>query len=364
MQPTLHREESQPVFILFLVVLSLIALGQMVEPFVGIILMALLIYVLCRPLYLRLIRWLPKNSPTFHAALITGMIFLFILTPLLVLSWTALGQAREIGPAIRKWNHTLHALQDGQLTAQMGWFKPIRGKIAEFLGMSSWDVQTWLIENLRPWIEQMDSFFVRLASNALSAFVGLFFFLLIIFYLFRDGQTYYSRLRVLLPLEMEYQDRLFQRIHYSLQVIIRGWFLSALIQGGVATVGYMIANLPGAMLLGFITALASVIPYVGTALVWVPAGLALLVQDELGRALFLLAWGGCMVGLIDNLAAPLLMGQQIKMPLPFLLLAILGGISLFGFKGLLLGPLILFVAPTLFEIYRERFLARSERRNH
>jgi predicted PurR-regulated permease PerM len=241
----------------------------------------------------------------------------------------------------------------------LGWVRPVRSRIAELLGMTSWEVQTWMIENIRPWVERFDAFVVSAAKNTVGLFADLFFFLLVLFFLFRDGPDYYKRLKDLLPLEAEYQEKLFTRINYSLHVILRGWFLSAILQGGASMLGFTLVGLPGAALLGLFAACASIIPFAGTSLVWGPAVMILMIQGAYGKGLFLLAWGVGMVSLIDNIAAPWLMGERINMPLPFLLFAILGGVALFGFKGLILGPLIVSIAPTLLQIYKERFLSRT-----
>jgi predicted PurR-regulated permease PerM len=141
--------------------------------------------------------------------------------------------------------------------------------------------------------------------------------------------------------------------------VVRGLFLTGLLAGAVSTVGYTLMGIRAAALLGVLTGLASVVPVVGTSSIWVPVGLATMLSGHTIPGVLVLAWGTAMVLCIDNFAAPWLVGHRIHMSLLPLFFGILGGAAVFGVKGLLIGPLIMSIAPTVFELVRHRALARG-----
>src|SRR5262249_34275627 len=120
-------------------------------------------------------------------------------------------------------------------------------------------------------------------------------------------------------------------------------------------IGFLIVGTNGAFVLGFLTALATLIPAVGTALVWVPVGISYFLATAYFKAGFILAWGVLVIGLVDNLLRPFLVGAIAYMPFLLLFLGLLGGIKMFGPMGIILGPLILGLIPALLEIYRKDY---------
>jgi predicted PurR-regulated permease PerM len=128
----------------------------------------------------------------------------------------------------------------------------------------------------------------------------------------------------------------------------------------VATVGYLIIGAPAVALLGFLTAFAGLIPAIGTALVWLPMGIAYLLQQSYYKGGFILIWGTLVVGVMDNFLRPYLVGTKIDLPFLVLFFALFGGIAIWGFKGILLGPLFMGLVPVLMEEYRKRFASTLE----
>jgi predicted PurR-regulated permease PerM len=346
-------------FIVVMVLLVLAAIGRILEPFWGAIVVAFVIALLCWPLYAWLERKLPRASPSFRALIADIVVLLFLLGPIVALAVYAMEDIRHLGPVVLEWGRAFDDLQEGRMTSRVGWLRPVHSTVARITGVSGAQVQAWITQSLKPIADELAARGAEALSGIFGLLAGLLLVLFTLFFLFRDGPAYYRRLRALFPLEPDYQDRLFGRVESAIHEIFRGWFLTALVQGVAATTGFLIASVPSAVLLGMLACPASVIPTIGTGLVWGPVGVILLMNGEVGRGLFVLGWGLAMVGTIDNILAPFLIGRRVRLPLLFLLLSILGSIPLFGIKGLILGPLIFSVAPTVLEIYREKFLART-----
>ena len=139
------------------------------------------------------------------------------------------------------------------------------------------------------------------------------------------------------------------------------FFLPSLIQGVLATIGYWIIGVDGAILLGALTALMGLLPLVGTFGIWVPTAVFFILKGSLGKGIFLFAWGALViVGMTDTIIRPYLVGKKAELPLFVLFFALLGGAEVWGAKGILLGPLLAAVAPVLLKMYQQRFLRSRE----
>jgi len=178
-----------------------------------------------------------------------------------------------------------------------------------------------------------------------SATVVAFFFFL------RQGPRWLQGLREVLPLQAGLSNTLFDTVAISIKTVFRGVLLTAAAQASMATAGYVIAGAPVPVLLGFLTFIGSLLPFVGAAAVWVPTAIGLYLVDRTGSAIFLVIYGTLVVSLIDNFLRPILIGQGMRLPLLWLFLAILGGLQSFGFLGLLLGPATLALTLACVRIY-------------
>lgn len=198
----------------------------------------------------------------------------------------------------------------------------------------------WLLQQIGP-----------LFANVAQLALGVFVFLTALYYLFKDGHRLKAAVIILSPLQDDHDEAIFQKLALAINSVIKGSLVVAMAQGLLTTVGFILFGLPNAALAGSLAAIAALIPGVGTALVIVPAVLYLFFSGATIPALGLLFWGMMVVGLIDNLLGPILVGRGTRLH-PFLvLLSILGGIAFFGPIGFLLGPLVLSLLFALIGIY-------------
>ena len=171
-----------------------------------------------------------------------------------------------------------------------------------------------------------------------------------LFFLFRDSPSLYKTFNDVLPLEAKAKREIFECLDQAVVAIVRGTLLTAVAQGLVAGLTYWLLNLPLPLLLGALSAVASLVPVGGTALVWGPLAVYLLVTGAIWKGLTLLAVGIVIVGLMDNLVHPLLIGTEVHLPLILVFFASLGGLAWMGFIGLFVGPIILALTKATFHI--------------
>lgn len=193
------------------------------------------------------------------------------------------------------------------------------------------------------------------ARNALLSVVNFLLMLVALFFFFRDGEQLAARLRELIPMEREHKDAIFARLYTTLTAVVQSMVVTAVTQGVLAGIGYGIAGLSFPLFLAFLTGLASFLPLAGPALVWGAAAVYLAVTGHSGWALFLALWGAGLVSMVDNFIKPLFIGGQARLPTFPLLIAILGGLSVYGFLGVFVGPVILAILLTFLDIYREDY---------
>ncbi len=180
-------------------------------------------------------------------------------------------------------------------------------------------------------------------------------FLLAMFYFLKDGERFVAYLNSLLPMSEKYRKELFSKLSRLSYGIIYGIFGAAIAQGLMAGLGFWIVGINNAAFWGSIAALFSVIPFVGTAVVWVPVVIFLLITKHWIAALFLTAWSIILVGTTDNMVKPYLIGSSTALHPLAVLLVILGGTFAFGLKGLIFGPFILTLTLAFLHIYELEF---------
>lgn len=189
-------------------------------------------------------------------------------------------------------------------------------------------------------------------SNIASFFLSLFLIIFMLFFFLRDGAKIRSLAMELSPLSAVYDKALVEKLENAIGGVVKGSFLIALIQGTVATLGFLIFGVPQPILWGSFTVLAALVPTVGTSLAIIPAVVFLFITGHTGSAIGLIIWGGVAVGMIDNIIGPKIVGARVKLHELLVLLSVLGGIKLFGFLGFLFGPIIMSIFVALVDIYR------------
>jgi predicted PurR-regulated permease PerM len=194
------------------------------------------------------------------------------------------------------------------------------------------------------------------ARNILESVVSGGLMLLALFFFFRDGDRMSTVIRDLLPMDAEHKHEVFARVYDTLTAVVQSMVVNAVAQGVLGGFGYWaIGALPFSTFLGFLTAIASFLPPLGGAFVWVPAAIYLLVTGSVLRGVLLALWGTLVISMVDNIIRPLFIGGRARLPTFLLLFAILGGMSVYGFLGIFLAPVILAALLSFIDMYRELY---------
>ncbi|HJQ85643.1 MAG TPA: AI-2E family transporter [Candidatus Binatia bacterium] len=195
-----------------------------------------------------------------------------------------------------------------------------------------------------------------LARNVLLSVVNFILMLVALFFLFRDGEAMAAGVRELVPMEPAHKEAIASRLYTTLTAVVQSMIVTALTQGVLAGVGYaLIGGLQFSVFLAFVTGLASFLPLAGPAFVWSGVATYLALTGHVGRAIGLAVWGMAIVSTADNLIKPLFIGGRAKLPTFPLLLSILGGLQVYGFLGVFLGPVVLAILLAFVDIYREQY---------
>jgi predicted PurR-regulated permease PerM len=182
---------------------------------------------------------------------------------------------------------------------------------------------------------------------------------LILFFVFRDGPTAIENVTSLLPLSRDQTVRLLTGIRDSIVANLYGILAVGLAQGLLTGGALAILRVPSALLLGLTAAVCSLIPIVGTTLVWVPAAVYLMATGHLLKGIILILWGALVVGTVDNIIRPLVIGSKVELHPLLLLFALLGGLQAFGFIGIFIGPLVISLIAALTIMVKEELNAQS-----
>ena len=213
-------------------------------------------------------------------------------------------------------------------------------------------------------IEKILGFIMENASKFLiavpSIFLNFFVMVFVIYYLLKDGDRITSRIKGMLPLKEAHKERVLITFHDITYGVFYGNISVAVIQGILGSIGFLVLGIPSPFLWGFVMMLFALIPYFGTAIIWLPAALNLVfigyLQNDnsfIIRGVILIFYGAVIISGIDNILKPKLIGSKADIHPILVLLGVLGGLSLFGFLGLILGPIMLALLMTLVGIYEE-----------
>ncbi len=309
---------------------------RLAQPFLPALAWAVALAVVAHPVH----AWFERRfkKPGLAAGLAVALVAVAIVGPM---AWVGhqvaaeaarLSQSVQSGEAQKKWEETLQKVPQLQ------------------------PAQQWAQEQLKEGQPLQDSlgtvkgFVTGSVGVALQLLVTLFF----LFFLFRDRRKALGTVRSMVPLSEGETDEIFKRVGDTIHASIYGTLVVAAVQGALGGLMFWWLGLPAPLLWGMVMALLAVVPVLGAFVIWVPAAIFLAISGHPGKALLLTAWGTVVIGLIDNLLYPFLVGDRLRLHTAVVFVAIVGGLALFGGLGLVLGPVILALTKALVEIWRRR----------
>lgn len=331
-----------------LTILALLVL--LYSKFLAQILWAGSLAVLFYPVHARILRGVGGRD-TAAAVISTLVSLILIFVPAGFVGLAVMAEVRDLWPNVRE------ALAPEQVARAAAWLETssLRPLLRLLMREGAGDVelqgqiqtitelaQTWLTERL------------RLATLGLPAAIYQGALTLLAFFFFlRHGPGWIENLEAVLPLEQEYSRRLTRIAAQTINAVFRGVLLTAFAQAILAGFGFVMAGAPFPILLGCVTFVAALIPFVGPAAIWLPTSLGIYLDGRPGTAIGLALWGLLVVSLVDNFLRPYLIGRDTKLPLLWLFLSMLGGVKWLGVLGVIVGPAVLALAIACLRIWRE-----------
>ena len=342
----MHSHRLGLYFLIALLLSTLVLTYFIFLPFLAPLILAAVFAVVLQPLYLRIHRSMPRWPSA--AALATVLVSVVgILVPLGL-----------IGTQIGIESQQLYSqLSDRETKAQL---LTIAHSFEDMIVRSFPAAEGFsenLTANLSTYAQSALQWFIQHIGTAASGFASVilkfFLFFIALYYLLRDGQKLKQRIVELSPLRDTYDESIFDKLELAVNSVIKGNLTIALLQGVLTAIGFTIFGVPNSILWGTVTAIAALIPGLGTGLVFVPTVLFMYFTGHEGSALGLAIWGVLAVGLIDNFLSPQLIGRGVKLHPLLVLLSVLGGLALFGPIGIFLGPLSISLLFAFLSIYSE-----------
>ncbi|MES2938780.1 MAG: AI-2E family transporter [Pseudomonadota bacterium] len=179
-----------------------------------------------------------------------------------------------------------------------------------------------------------------IGQNTLDFTVSFFVMLYVLYFLLRDGQSLTQGIARTIPLRRDHTRRLMEQFATVVRATVKGNILVALVQGALGGIAFAVLGVSGALLWGAVMALFSLLPAVGAVLVWGPVAAYFFFTGAIAKAVGLTLWGAVVIGLVDNILRPVLVGKDTRMPDYLVLVATLGGLAVFGLNGFVIGPVI------------------------
>jgi len=327
-------------FLLVLLAIMVILAFFILRPFLYSLILAAVFAILFQPLYTRILK-MTRNRAWLATIFTLLIVFIFILIPIFFLTFQIFQEAQQLYFSLAdnlSQESLTSILQD--LTSRLQSFSPMFSNISLDINQYLENILNFLVGNLG-----------IVFSNIFRIIASFFVFAIALFYLLKDGDKFNQLIIKFSPLTKEDDEIIIKKITSSINSIIRGSLMVAIIQGIVSSFGFIIFGVPNPILWGTLASIGALIPGVGTSLVLIPAIIFLLLTQQSLAALGLLLWGVLAVGLIDNLLGPKLVGKKTHLHPLIILFSVLGGISFFGPIGFILGPLVIGILFVLLEIY-------------
>jgi predicted PurR-regulated permease PerM len=329
-------------FFLFLLAVVSLAFGWILLPYSGAVFWGIVLAILFAPLYRRLFV-ATKRKPTLAALITLASIVVMVILPLSLITASLIDQAATIYALISSGNIDFGMYFQRILASLPRWMITIleRFDLTDFASL-----QVKLQEGAAQVSQTVARQAILVGRNTFDFLVSLTVMLYLLFFLLRDGQSLAQRIKGAFPLSPKYKTRLFNNFTTVIRATVKGNVLVAIAQGALGGLIFWFLGVQAPLLWAVVMAFLSLLPAVGAAIVWAPVAIYFLATGAIWQGVVLIAFGVVVIGLVDNILRPLLVGKDTKMPDYLVLLSTIGGMALFGLNGFVIGPLIaaLFIA--------------------
>jgi len=332
---------------MLLVILALLGYlsYQIISPFLTPIAWAIVFSVVFYPVYAFICKHIKVKA---IASSVTVLLILaVIIVPITYMSFLLIDELQMIGDYMNAGGLDFIRAQSEKIKAS-----PLFERLSSFIGTGDVPAADLIMDNLKKVGKFVAENLSIRFTNIISAAVNFLFMIFTIFFLFKDGPGFLTKVQDYMPFSEEQKARLAMQMKDMIASTVYGGVAVAIIQGFLGGIAFYIIGIESPILWGIAMSVMSFVPLVGTLSIWGPASIYLIVQGDLLRGIGLILFGTFVISMVDNILKPLIIGSRTKMPTIIIFFSVLGGIKAFGIIGLIMGPLIMAVFVSVFEIFR------------
>ena len=335
--PALRRA----VFLLLLALVT-VAFFWIISPFFGAVFWAMVLALMFMPVHRRLCARL-RGRDTLAALGTLLFCMVIVVVPMIFVVGAMVDEATGFTQRLRTGEFNPRTYFEQIQNALPGWSRDLLGRFGLF---NAQDVVDKLTAAVVQGGQALTTRALAIGQNTLMLLVDLGIMLYLLFFFLRDGRDLAQTIRRAVPMQRQHTDFLLSKFATVVRATVKGTVVVALVQGMLGGVAFAFLGIHGAVLWGVVMSVLSLLPAIGAALVWAPVAIYLMATGSMIEGLGLAAWGAGVMGMVDNLLRPILVGKETKLPDYLVLLSTIGGLSIFGLNGFVIGPAIaaLFVA--------------------
>jgi len=332
---TRSAADAKWTFLLLLLLVTL-ALGVILQPFYAAIMWGAIIALLFAPLHHWLLPWVGRR-PTVAALLTLLLVSIIVILPMAAVAAALANEAAVVYARLQSGELNPALYFQGVFDALPNWVTAVLDRF----GLVSFNtLQRRLTLALTQGTQFIASQTYSVGQNTFDFFANVFITLYLAFFLIRDGQATWQLAWQALPLAAQDKHALLSTVTTGVRATVKGNLLVAVIQGALGGLAFWALGVGGALLWAVLMAFMSLLPAVGAGLVWLPVALWLVLSGSLVKGMALVCYGVLVIGLVDNLLRPILIGRDTRLPDYIVLITTLGGMAVFGLNGFVLGPVI------------------------
>lgn len=322
----------------FLLLLALVSVAffWVLWPYYGAVFWGSVLAILFNTLFLRLLRKMPQRR-TLAALLTLSTILVLVILPVGLISALLTQEAASMYQRVQSGELSFSRYFQQIYNALPSWVSGILNR----LGLDNLAlIQDRVTSSLTQGSQFIATQALNIGQNAFDFFVSFFIMLYLLFFFLRDGGALSRRIKEAIPLEAEIKRNLFSKFTTVIRATVKGNIVVAILQGALGGLMFWFLDIHAPVLWGTLMAFLSLLPAVGAAIVWIPVAIYFLATGAIGQGFLLITYGVLVIGLVDNILRPVLVGKDTKMPDYVVLVSTIGGMSLFGLNGFVIGPVI------------------------
>ncbi len=358
MAKVFHKDGVFKYFFIVLFLLIAALTFWVAKPFINALLASAVIAYVFHPIYMWLRKYIKYKNVC--ALIVSAFILLLIIGPLFLVVESAAPDARYVYVRAKQKILTGEFIDVQCTSTNQNLLCSLQGRVQDFVTQP--DVKYYLSSVVSKVTEFIMAKLSDIVFTLPVILINLFVTFFAVFYLLRDGKDLVAYVKSLLPIRQEHRAHIFERLRDTARAVVFGSLVIALIQGVLGGIGFAIFGVSSALLWGAVMALAALIPFVGTALIWLPASIAMIAAGStdgnavmVWKGIGLLIYGFLIIGGIDNILKPMLIGDRSGIHPVVILIGVFGGLAVFGAVGFIIGPLVMALFKVFLDIYKHEY---------